>query len=138
MLLRQSSLDRAATSARPRRGLPIVALIALLVAACGGAATPAPTFPPGAVVVHARNLAFDTKTLRIPADTEFSLAFVNEDGDTHNIQIRTKSGFEGDLLFRFDPVSAKTVVLPVGKIPKGNYFFLCEVHPQMSGTVIAG
>ena len=88
-------------------------------------------------MVHAKNLAFDTKELQIPAGTTFSLAFVNEDGDTHNIAIRTKSGFDGDLLFRFDPVSATTLILSAGPIPKGNYFFLCEVHPQMSGTVFA-
>ena len=132
------SADPGSTRRRLRWRFAVAVLVALIVAGCGGAATPAPTFPPGAVVVHAKNLAFDTRTLLIPADTEFSLAFVNEDGDTHNLAIRTKSGFDGDLLFRFDPVSSTTVVLPVGKIPKGNYFFLCEVHPQMSGTVIAG
>jgi len=127
----------AAPAASRRHRLWIIALVAILLAGCGGGATPAPSFPPGAVVVHARNRAFDTTQLVIPADTEFSLAFVNEDGDTHNIAIRTKSGFEGDLVFRFDPVSAKTVVLSVGKIPKGSYFFICEVHPNMSGTVVA-
>lgn len=127
-----------------RRGQPrsfgaalAFALVALVVVACGGAATPAPSFPPGAIVIHARNRAFDVTELQIPAGTEFSLAFVNEDGDMHNLAIRTKSGFDGDLLFRFDPVAAKTVVLPVGKIPKGSYFFLCEVHPNMWGTVFA-
>lgn len=120
---------------RARFGL--VALVVVLVAACGGAASPPPSFPAGAVVVHARNRAFDTSQLTIPADTEFSLAFVNEDGDMHNLAIRTKTGFDGDLIFRFDPVSSGTVILPVGKIPKGTYYFLCEVHPNMSGTVYA-
>lgn len=126
----------APTTGRSYR-FALVALIALLVAACGGSASPPPTFPPGAIVVHARNRAFDTTQLVIPADTAFSLAFVNEDGDMHNIAIRTKSGFDGEVLFRFDPVGSGTVILPVGKIPKGNYFFLCEVHPNMSGNVVA-
>jgi plastocyanin len=115
----------------------LVALVALIAAACGGAATPAPSIPPGAVVVHAKNLAFDTKELHVPAGTSFSLALVNEDGDTHNIAIRTKPGFDGDVVFRFDPFSAATKVFTVGPIPKGTYYFLCEVHPNMSGTVIA-
>ncbi len=111
--------------------------VAFMAGSCGGAASPPPSFPAGTVVIHARNLAFDTKELQIPAGTTFSLAFVNEDGDTHNIAIRTKSGFDGDLLFRFDPVASTTIVLSVGPIPKGSYFFLCEVHPQMNGTVFA-
>ena len=115
----------------------LIAVVALMVAACGGAPSPSPTIPAGAVVVHAKDRTFDTKQLDIPADTEFSLAFVNEDGDPHNIEIRTKPGFDGDLLFRFDPVSTGTVVLTVGKIPAGTYYFLCMVHPNMSGTVFA-
>ena len=126
-----------APSPRRRTQRVLTLLVVLLVAACGGGASPAPTIPAGAVVVHAKDRAFDTKQLDIPADTEFTLAFVNEDGDSHNIEIRTKSGFDGDLLFRFDPVSTGTHLLTVGKIPKGTYFFLCLVHPNMSGTVYA-
>lgn len=120
---------------RPRFGT--IALIALLVAACGGTASPPPSFPAGAIVVHAKNRTFDKTELQIPAATEFSLAFVNEDGDLHNIAIRTEADGKGDLLFRFDAVSSKTVVVTVGPIPKGNYFFLCEIHPTMFGTVFA-
>jgi plastocyanin len=122
----------------PRRALlSLLATVLLLAAACGGAASPAPTIPEGAVVVHAHNLAFDTKEIQVPAGTAFKLAFVNEDGDTHNIAIRTKPGFDGDVVFRFDPVSSTTVVLDVPPIAKGTYYFLCEVHPNMSGTVFA-
>jgi plastocyanin len=123
--------------ARRRRRLAAVAIVALLVAACGGSASPPPSFPAGAVVVHARNRTFDKSELQIPAATQFSLAFVNEDGDLHNIAIRTAADGGGDLLFRFDAVSSKTVVVTVGPVPKGNYFFLCEIHPTMHGTVFA-
>ena len=121
---------------RPRR-LWALALVALVVAGCGGSASPPPSFPAGAVVVHARNRTFDKAEIQIPAATEFSLAFVNEDGDLHNIAIRTQTDGKGDLLFRFDAVSLTTVVVTVSPIPKGNYFFLCEIHPSMYGTVFA-
>jgi plastocyanin len=122
----------------PLAAIPaLLALVAVIAAGCGGAATPAPSIPAGAVVVHAKNLAFDTKVLNVPAGTSFSLALVNEDGDMHNIAIRTKPGFDGDVVFRFDPFSAATKVFTVGPIPQGTYYFLCEVHPNMSGTVIA-
>ena len=117
--------------------LALAIAILLTAAACGGAASPAPTIPDGAVVIHAHNLAFDTKELQVPAGKEFTLAFVNEDGDMHNLAIRTKPGFDGDVVFRFDPVSSKTVILTVPPIAKGTYYFLCEVHPNMSGTVFA-
>ncbi len=126
-----------AASGVRRRRFAGLALVALLVAACGGAPSPSPSFPAGAIVVHAKDRTFDTRELQVHAGTEFNLVFVNEDGDLHNIAIRTQSGSGGDLLFRFDPVSTKTVVLTVGSIPKGSWFFLCEVHPTMWGTVFA-
>ena len=131
--------EPAARGVRRRRSaaFAVVALVSVLVAACGGAPSPSPTIPAGAIVVHAKDRAFDTRELQVHADTPFTLVFVNADGDLHNIAIRTQSGSGGDLLFRFDPVSTGTVVLPVGGIPKGNWFFLCEVHPDMRGTVFA-
>jgi plastocyanin len=128
------------SAARPtaRRLVAAAALVVAMAAlgACGGAATPAPTYPPGAVVVSAQNRTFDTDQLVLPADKEFPLVFVNKDGDQHNIAIRTKPGFDGDPIFRFDPVGARTIVLTAGPIPKGTYYFICEVHPTMTGTVV--
>ena len=132
-----ATMSPAPRPARRRPRLATIAVIALLVAACGGSASPAPSFPAGTIVVHAKDRAFDKTELQIPAATAFSLAFVNEDGDLHNIAIRTAADGGGDLLFRFDAVSSKTVVVSVGPIPKGNYFFLCEIHPTMHGTVFA-
>lgn len=122
-------------SRRAARGISLLGVASLLIAACGGVATPAPSWPADAIVVTAKDRQFDTKELQIKGDTETTLVLINKDSDAHNIAIRTRSGFDGDVLFRFDPVSARTIVLPVGKLPKGSYFFLCDVHPAMSGTV---
>ena len=122
-----------------RRPLATFALLGLLlaVAGCGGSASPPPTYPPGAIVVTAENLMFDTSELIVPADSVFPLVLVNKDGDPHNIAIRTKQGFDGELVFRHDPITASTIVLQVGPIPAGTYYFICEVHPAMTGTVLA-
>jgi plastocyanin len=116
----------------------VLALVAVIAGACGAAAAPAPSFPAGSIIVTAKNRAFDMKELRVPAGAPFTLVLANEESDLHNIAIRTQSGFDGDLIFRFDPVSNETAVLTVDPIPKGSYFFLCEIHPAMSGTVVAG
>ena len=112
-------------------------LVAVALAGCGGAATPPPTYPPGAIVITAQDRTFDTDQLLVPAGTAFSLVLVNKDSDSHNIAIRTKQGFDGDVVFRHDPVANSTIVLQVGPIPAGTYYFMCEVHPTMTGTVVA-
>ncbi len=122
-------------SRRAARGISLLVLASSLIASCGGAATPAPSWPADAIVVTAKDRQFDTKELQLKGDSEMTLVLINMDSDAHNIAIRTRSGFDGDVLFRFDPVTARTIVLTVGKLPKGNYFFLCDVHPAMSGTV---
>jgi plastocyanin len=122
--------------ARPRATLALLGLL-LAVAGCGGSASPPPTYPPGAIVVTAENRTFSTSELVVPADSAFPLVLVNKDGDPHNIAIRTKQGFDGELIFRHDPIAASTIVLQVGPIPAGTYYFICEVHPEMNGTVLA-
>jgi plastocyanin len=121
--------------ASPRLALAVLVL-ALAAAGCGGQAAP-PTYPPGAIVITAQDRAFDTAELTIPAGAAFSLVLVNKDTDQHNIAIRTKPGFDGDVVYRHDPIGPSTVILDVGPIPAGTYYFICELHPTMTGTVQA-
>ena len=116
----------------------VVLVTPLLLAGCGGAtATAAPSYPPGAIVITAESRKFDTSQLVVPADTRFTLVFVNKDSENHNIAIRTKPGFDGEVVFRHDPVPKSTIVLEVWPIAAGTYYFLCDVHPVMTGTVVA-
>lgn len=123
--------------------LPYAVLILaslLLTAACSaapGSSAPEVSIPPGAVVITAKDRTFDTQTLVVPAGVKFPLVLINRDGEAHNVAIRTKQGFDGDVVFRHDPVTATTIVLEAGPIAAGTYYFICEVHPSMTGTVLA-
>jgi plastocyanin len=111
---------------------------ALALAGCSGSATAAPpSYPPGAIVITAEARRFDTDQLLVPAGVRFTLVLVNSDSDQHNVAIRTMRGFDGEVLFRHDPISKSTIVLDLGPIAAGTYYFLCEVHPTMMGTVVA-
>jgi len=93
----------------------------------------------GALTVTAAAVAFDTSEIRLAAETETTITFVNDDaGVQHNIAIyadesRTQELFNGDLITGPDRID-----YTIPPLPPGEYYFLCIVHPNMSGTVIVG
>jgi plastocyanin len=97
----------------------------------GGGATVQPS------TVTAQGLQFDTKTLTIPANTPSSLTFDNKDAGTpHNIAIYASASDLSNPLFRGDVVTGpatKTYDIPALK--PGTYYFHCDVHPTMNGSV---
>ena len=91
----------------------------------------------GPPTVVAKDLAFDTDTLVLPADVESPLVFDNEDpGQPHNLSIytddtATEQLFEGEII---DGIAEQTYTIP--PIAAGEYYFHCDVHPTMEGTVV--
>jgi plastocyanin len=108
------------------------------VSGAPGSPNPGGSNPAGGettVQVAALNIAFDTQEIQAPAGQPFSIEFDNQDqGIPHNIAIRDASGadvFKGDIITG----PAKTTY-QVPALTKGTaYTFLCEVHPNMTGTV---
>ncbi|MBA3876460.1 MAG: cytochrome c oxidase subunit II [Anaerolinea sp.] len=100
-------------------------------------ATPAP-LPSGTVLnVTAREIAFDTKALEVPADTPFAIAFQNQDpsGVTHDIDIRDANG---NVLANQEPINGGTSTnYTYEGLPAGTYTFICAIHPipAMTGTL---
>jgi plastocyanin len=138
-------------AAKPNGGRPLMVVLGAItalpllfgVAAAAGLA-PAPEEEEhggggdsAAVELAANGLAFDKAELTIPADTEFVLAFNNEEAQPHNVAILEAQG-SPNALFRgaivTGPQLAEETVEP---IPAGEYYFQCDVHPNMSGTVQA-
>jgi plastocyanin len=91
------------------------------------------------LTVTAKNLSFDTDEIDLPPDTATTLTFDNQDaGVQHNIAIYeddslSKALFMGDLVT--GPASAEYQIPP---LPAGEYYFHCDVHPTMNGTVVVG
>ncbi|HEX8940627.1 MAG TPA: cupredoxin domain-containing protein [Candidatus Limnocylindrales bacterium] len=82
----------------------------------------------------AQNIAFDPTSLQASANTAFQIAFDNQDqGIPHNIDIKNSSGssvFKGDLV-----TGPSSATYSVPALPAGDYTFVCDVHPNMTGTL---
>lgn len=92
-----------------------------------------------AATLVAQNIKFDKTEFAVPSGEPFLLGLDNRDAVDHNISIYTEQG--GDQLYTFAPFTGPAKrEFPSGKegIPGGLYYFQCDVHPAMRGTVTAG
>jgi plastocyanin len=119
--------------------LGLVALAAVLAACSNTSAAPAsgnraPAGSPSGngVTVVAKDITFTTPTVSAKAGSPFTLTFDNEDGAPHNIAISDASGTK---VFKGDIVTNQTVDYAVPALAAGTYSFICEVHPEMKGTL---
>ena len=115
---------------------PVV--LAAVLSACSGTspaldASAVPAASPGnAVTVVAKDLKFTTPAVSAKVGSPFVIAFDNQDGAPHNIAITDASGAK---VFKGDIVAGNQVDYQVGALPAGTYGFICEVHPDMKGTL---
>jgi plastocyanin len=125
-------------SGRPYRSVPLglVVIAAASLAACGGgegeAADGAVPADPDAVVV-AEDMGFDVDELRVAAGRPVSIVIDNrDDGVNHNIHIEDAPEPNATRLVQGPSQQALTVTLE-----EGSYDFVCDIHPNMNGEVIA-
>jgi plastocyanin len=91
----------------------------------------------GGIPIVAEGLQFDTKELDLPAGQPSSISLENKDaGILHNIAIYDDDSasttlFQGE---QFPGVATK--IYDVGPLEAGEYYFQCDVHPAMNGTVV--
>jgi plastocyanin len=119
--------------------LGMVALAAVLAACSGASAAPATGEPAPAgspsgdgVTVVAKDIRFATPAVSARAGSPFTLTFDNQDGAPHNIAISDASGAR---VFKGDIVTHQKVDYKVPALTAGTYSFICEVHPEMKGTL---
>lgn len=122
-------------------------LIGVVIAAVGiggeaghggeGEHGPAPA-PDADATIVAANIAFDTNQLQLPAGGAATLALVNEDAAEHNVSIyeTQEEGlalegaiFEGEII-----QGGASIVYEIPAPEPGDYYFQCDVHPNMNGT----
>jgi plastocyanin len=92
----------------------------------------------GATVnVTASGIAFDTSTIDLPANQPSTIHFVNEDNATqHNIAIYPSADDLANPLFRGELLTGPGEIdYAVDPLEAGKYYFRCDVHPTMNGTV---
>ena len=129
--------------ARRRSVAFAVMTAAFLVAGCGGSSTPAQTPPASGdpvgptVALGAQDIAFDTAELHVAANEPFTIVFDNREAVPHNVSIDRSDGvaarvFEGAV---FSGPATRWYAVP--GLAAGAYAFLCQVHPSMTGRLIA-
>jgi len=88
--------------------------------------------------ITAASLAFDEEELTVPADQPFTVTLQNDDSVVHNFSIYDGDSAEGELILEGQDAAANEIVEEsVEALEKGSYYFQCDYHPSMSGTVTA-
>jgi plastocyanin len=119
-----------------------LATVALAAAACstttaaGGTQAPAAPADPNAPVITANNLKFGESNVTVPAGKPFQLTFTNQESAPHNVAIYSDASAASNL-FSGEIFSSGSKVYDVPALAAGSYFFRCDVHPDMTGTITA-
>jgi len=101
----------------------------------GGESAPAEGGGGGAGGVSAANVAFDTNEIALAAGEQETIQFVNDDTVQHNISIYEDDSAQQDI-FVGDIIPGGQEITYEFEAPEpGEYYFQCDVHPTMNGTV---
>ena len=118
-----------------------IGLFVLTLAACGGSSSSATAGPTvsvsgGKVAISADKLKFDVGTIAAKAGEAFTITFTNKEGQPHNVAVYRSKG--GENIVRGEIITGpdKSNEISVPALAAGTYYFQCDVHPEMSGSVV--
>jgi plastocyanin len=118
--------------------LCLVAVAAISAACSSTTAQPklsGPIDPNGPTIV-ARDMAFSPPTVEIAAGKNVTIHFDNQESAPHNVAIyRDASASEKISVGEIVTASKADQVVPA--LAAGTYFFRCDVHTNMTGTIVA-
>lgn len=109
------------------------ATLAVALYGCSGAAGPTQSVDADATITSTA-LDFDVKQFALPADEATTIHFVNVSPALHNVAIYIDSSVAGPV-FTGQPMEQGDTVYDVPALPAGTYYFRCDLHPEMNGTV---
>lgn len=89
------------------------------------------------LTITAEDNEFDKDELTAPAQTEVSIEFSNQDeGVLHNFSVYQSSDAQ-EAIFKGDLITGVETTTYTFETPEaGEYFFHCDVHPDMTGTFV--
>jgi plastocyanin len=118
--------------------LGLVALAAISAACSSASAQPLPSGPVDAngPTIVAKDMAFSPASVEVKAGANFTLHLDNQESAPHNVAIYTDSSASQKVSIG-EIVSSKKADQVVPALAAGSYFFRCDVHPSMTGTIVA-
>lgn len=130
---------------------PPVEPVATVAAACGQTAQASAVVPPlppsDSLEIVAQGTAWNRSALTAIADVPLTILVNNEEagGVTHNIHFFQGAEPGGDELPAeqcagmadgcFSEITTEDVTFNFGPLPVGDYYYICDVHPQMEGVL---
>ncbi|CAN5756723.1 hypothetical protein BH20CHL8_BH20CHL8_01160 [soil metagenome] len=122
---------------KPMRITLVGLAMAAILAACGSTSASQPAADPADadVTITSVDMEFEQTTVTVAAGEAFTMALVNEDSMPHNVAIYTDSS-ASDELFIGEYVTDGVIVYDIPALEPGEYFFRCDLHPDMVGTLI--
>jgi plastocyanin len=102
----------------------------------GSSAAPSGGTDGTVVQISAMGIAFEQTEVSAPADVPFTIHFNNKEAVPHNVNVKDGTGasaFKGDIVT--GPIE---VDYQVPALTAGSYTFVCDVHPNMTGTLKVG
>jgi len=120
----------------PLRSLLIDSLLIAVLTACSGGAPASSVVPPEADPrVTAEGNVFDAEAITLTAAETNTLSFTNLDGQPHNIAIYADESAQ-ESLFVGEMITDDAITYEIPALEPGEYFFRCDAHPAMTGTVV--
>lgn len=114
--------------------------LAAISAACSSAAAKPPPAPSGPVdpsgpTIIAKDMAFSPSRVEIAANKSVTIHFDNQESAPHNVAIY-KDASASEKVSVGEIVTASKADQVVPALAAGSYFFRCDVHTNMTGTIV--
>jgi plastocyanin len=96
-----------------------------------------PNEPTTEIALTAVDIAWDKSELTVVAGEPLTVTVENEDPTPHNFSIYEDDSLENDFYVGDNIAASASSEDEVDPLKKGEYYFQCDLHPAMNGTLTA-